>query len=250
MVQRSDRYHGKVVIVTGGASGIGTAIARRLAAEGAAVAVCDVNADAAETVAEELRRTAHRAIAVATDVGDEEAVRALVDRTVGELGGLDVMVNNAGIREQPTPIDQRSAEEWHRVIRVNLDGVFYGVKHAARVMKARGHGGVIVNMASILGLVGFKGAPAYTAAKHAVVGLTKAVALELAPAQIRVVSVNPAFIRTPLIAGLEDAVLPLHPIGRLGEAEEVAGLVAYLASDEAAFLTGASYLVDGGYTAQ
>ena len=124
------------------------------------------------------------------------------------------------------------------------------MKHAARAMKARGRGGVIVNMASILGLVGLNGAPAYTAAKHAVVGLTKAVAIELAPTGIRVVSVNPAVIRKPLITGIEEAVLPLHPVGRLGESDEVAGLVAYLASDEAAFLTGAAYLVDGGYTAQ
>lgn len=246
----AERYVGKVVAITGAASGIGAAIARRLASEGAAVAVSDVNLDAGAALADRLRRDGHPAIAVGADVGDEAAVRALVDRTVKVLGGLDVMINNAGIGEQPTPIDERNADDWHRVIRVNLDGVFYGVKHAARVMKARKHGGVIVNMASILGLVGFNGAPAYVTAKHGIVGLTKAVALELAPFRIRVVCVNPAFIRTPLISGLEDAVLALHPIGRLGETEEVAALVAYLGSDEAAFLTGATYLVDGGYTAQ
>lgn len=244
------RYAGKVVVVTGAGSGIGAAIARRLAAEGAAVAVSDVNGDAAERIARELETFGVRGTAVRTDVASEEAVRLLLDRTVAELGKVDVMVNNAGVAEQPTPIDERSAEDWHRVLRINLDGVFYGVKHAARVMKQAKRPGVIVNVASILGLVGFRGAPAYTAAKHAVVGLTKAVALELAPFNIRVVSVNPAFIRTPLIAGLEDAVLPLHPAGRLGEVEEVAGLVAYVASDEAGFLTGATYLVDGGYTAQ
>lgn len=249
MARSEARYSNKVAVVTGGASGIGAAIARRLAEEGAAVVVSDINGDAARALAEEIGREGRRAIAATTDVGEEEAVRSLVDRAVAELGALDVMVNNAGVSEQPTPIDERSADDWHRVIRINLDGAFYGVKHAARVMKARGRGGVIVNMASILGLVGFKGAPAYTAAKHGLVGLTKSVAVELAPAGIRVVSVNPAFIRTPLIAGLEEAVLPLHPIGRLGESEEVASLVAYLASDEAAFLTGASYLVDGGYTA-
>lgn len=249
-MQVQERFTGKAAVVTGGGSGIGAAIARRLAGEGAAVAVSDVDGGSASALAEELRRGGRRAIAVAADVGDEAAVRALVDRTLAELGGLDVMVNNAGIGERPTPIDERSAEDWHRVIRVNLDGVFYGVKHAARAMKARHTGGVIVNLASILGLVGFSGAPAYTAAKHGIVGLTKAAALELAPFKIRVVSVNPAFIRTPLIAGLEAAVLPLHPVGRLGESDEVAALVAYLASDEAAFLTGASYLVDGGYTAQ
>lgn len=246
----NERHVGKVAIVTGGASGIGAAVVRRLAGEGAAVAVSDLDATAANALADELRHAGSRAVGVETDVGDEAAVKALVDRTVAELGGLDVMVNNAGIGEQPTPIDERSADDWHRLIRVNLDGVFYGVKHAALAMKATARGGVIINMASILGLVGFNGAPAYTASKHAIVGLTKAAALELAPFAIRVVSVNPAFIRTPLITGLESAVLPLHPIGRLGESEEIAGLVAYLASDEAAFLTGATYLADGGYTAR
>lgn len=246
----NERHVGKDAIVTGGASGIGAAVVRRLAGEGAAVAVSDLDATAANALADELRHAGSRAVGVETDVGDEAAVKALVDRTVAELGGLDVMVNNAGIGEQPTPIDERSADDWHRLIRVNLDGVFYGVKHAARAMKATARGGVIINMASILGLVGFNGAPAYTASKHAIVGLTKAAALELAPFAIRVVSVNPAFIRTPLITGLESAVLPLHPIGRLGESEEIAGLVAYLASDEAAFLTGATYLADGGYTAR
>jgi NAD(P)-dependent dehydrogenase (short-subunit alcohol dehydrogenase family) len=176
-------------------------------------------------------------------------VAALVDRTVAELGALDIMVSNAGIGERPVPIDERPTEEWSRVIATNLNSVFFGIKHAARAMKKAGRGGVILNMSSILGSVGFNGAPAYTAAKHGVNGLTKAAALELAPAKIRVVAVGPAFIKTPLIAGLEDAVLPLHPIGRLGEPDEVASLCAFLASDEAAFITGASYLIDGGYTA-
>src|SRR5690606_10009292 len=133
-------------------------------------------------------------------------------------------------------IDQKPSADWQRIIGINLTGAFYGVKHAARVMKQAGRGGVIVNMASVLGLVGFAAAPAYTAAKHGLLGLTKAAALQLAPANIRVVGVSPAFIRTPLIAGKEDAVLPLHPIGRLGEPAEVASLVAYLVSDEAGFL--------------
>ena len=244
------RYEGKVAIVTGGASGIGAATAVRLAEEGAAVVVADLQLDPAREVAAGILKAGGRAIAVAADVTDESAVGALVDRTVGEFGRLDLMVNNAGIGEASVPIEQKDAAAWHKVIATNLDSAFYGVKHAARVMKAAGRPGVIVNMASILGVVGFRGAPAYTAAKHGMIGLTRAAALELAPASIRVVAVDPAFIRTPLISGMEEAVLPLHPIGRLGTAEEVAGLVAYLGSDEAGFVTGASYLIDGGYTAQ
>ena len=228
---------GKRTLVTGAGSGIGAAIAERLAADGARVIVSDV------------KEKAGQASFFRADVSNEGEVSALVDFAARELGGLDAMVNNAGIGEDPVPIDQKSAADWNRVIAINLSGAFYGVKHAARVMKQAGRGGVIVNMASVLGLVGFGAAPAYTAAKHGLLGLTKAAALDLAPAKIRVVGVSPAFIRTPMIAGLEEAVLPLHPIGRLGEAAEVASMVAYLVSDEAGFLTGATYLVDGGYTA-
>lgn len=226
---------GKRAIVTGAGSGIGAAIAERLAADGARVVVSDVK---------EIK-----GLSCAADVSSEEQVARLVDFAVRELGGLDAMVNNAGIGEADAPLDEKSAADWNRVISINLTGAFFGVKHAARAMKKAGRGGVIVNMSSVLGLVGAAGAPAYTAAKHGLLGLTKAAALNLAPAKIRVVGVSPAYIRTPLIAGLEETVLPLHPIGRLGEASEVASMVAYLVSDEAGFLTGATYLVDGGYTA-
>lgn len=235
----------KIAIVTGAGSGIGAAIAQRLAADGARVVVSDRKPEAASAVA---GRIGAAAKAHAADVMDEAQVARLVDFAVREFGGLDAMVNNAGIGETTTPIDEKT-DDWNRVISVNLTGAFFGLKHAARAMKQAGRGGVIVNMASVLGLVGFGPAPAYTAAKHGLLGLTKSAAVELAPAKIRVVGVSPAFIRTPLIAGMEDAVLPLHPIGRLGEADEVASMVAYLVSDEAGFLTGATYLVDGGYTA-
>src|ERR1043165_196275 len=193
--------NGKVAIVTGGASGIGAAIARRFAAEGAAVCISDLHLEAAQALAS----TLPRAIAVAADVSDESAVASLVDRTVAELGALDVMVSNAGIGERPVPIDERPAEEWSRVIATNLNGVFFGIKHAARVMKKAGRGGVILNMSSILGSVGFNGAPAYTAAKHGVNGLTQAAALELAPAKIRAAGVaarapeHPGLRRRPRI---------------------------------------------------
>lgn len=237
----------KVAIVTGAASGIGAAIARRLAASGASVCVSDIELKPAQTIADEIGPSA---IAIAADVTSEDAIEKLVDQTIAKFGRLDIMVNNAGIGEKAIPIDLRPATKWQRVIDTNLTSVFYGIKHAARAMKKSIAGGVIINISSILGAVGLSGAPAYTAAKHGVLGLTKAAALELAPSHIRVVAVQPAFIRTPLIEGMEESVLPLHPIGRLGEAPEVASLVAYLASDEASFLTGAGYLIDGGYTAQ
>lgn len=244
------RFAGKVVIVTGGGSGIGADGARRFGAEGAAVTVADLNEEKARRVAGEITDGGGQALSLKVDVAQEDQVAEMIRTTADHFGGLDILVNNAGIGEDPTPIDERPTADWDRVIAVNLSSCFYGTKHAAALMKAAGKPGVIINVASILGLVGFKGAPAYTAAKHGLVGLTKATALELAEFGIRVVSVNPAFIRTPLIEGLEDAVLPLHPIGRLGEGDEVASLIAYLASDEAGFLTGATYLVDGGYTAQ
>jgi len=226
---------GKVAIVTGAASGIGAACVERLAADGARV--CGSDLQPAANI-------------VACDVTSEDAMRDLVDRTVAKYGRLDIMVNNAGIGESSIPIDEKPAAKWQKIIDTNLTSVFYGLKHAARAMKRQGTGGVIINMSSILGSVGMTGAPAYVAAKHGVIGLTKEAALELAASKIRVVAVQPAFIKTPLIKGMEASVLPLHPIGRLGEASEVAALVAFLASDEAGFVTGAGYLIDGGYTAQ
>jgi len=244
------RFTGKVAAVTGAGSGIGAAAALRFATEGAAVLVSDISMANATQVAEEIAKAGGRALALRTDVASESDVAALVDRAVAEFGRLDVMVNNAGIGGLETSVDTIEDAAWRKLMSINLDGVFYGVKHAARVMKAAKVQGSIVNVSSILGLVAFEHAVAYTAAKHGVVGLTKAAALELAPLGIRVNTVNPAFIKTPLIAGLEEAVLPLHPAARLGTPEEVAALICFLGADEASFVTGASYLVDGGYVAK
>lgn len=244
------RFARKVVIVTGGGSGIGAAAARRFGAEAAFVVVSDIDRMHAEGVAGEITAAGGKAIAVRTDVAQEADVASLVDRAVREFGGLDVMVNNAGIGGIQGDINDFALADWQRIIGVNLTGVFLGLKHAVRAMKAGARKGVVVNTASILGHVGFANAAAYTASKHGVLGLTKAAAIELAPLGIRVVAVAPGFIKTPLISGMEEAVLPLHPIGRLGESEEVASLICYLASDEAGFMTGASYLVDGGYVAR
>lgn len=244
------RFTGKVAAITGAGSGIGAAAALRFASEGAAVVVSDINAEHATKVAAEIAKAGGSAMAMRTDVGSESDVADLVNRAVSEYGRLDVMVNNAGIGGLETSVDTIEDSAWRKLMSINLDGVFYGVKHAARVMKAGKIKGSIINVSSILGLVGFQHAVAYTAAKHGVVGLTKAAALELAPLGIRVNTVNPAFIKTPMITGLEDAVLPMHPAARLGTPEEVAALICFLGADEASFVTGASYLVDGGYVAK
>lgn len=240
------RFRDTVVAITGAGSGIGADAARRFAAEGARLVLGDIDLAAVQAVATELGSD-HAAVPV--DVRDEAAVAALLDAAVERFGRLDVLVNNAGVPEQPRPIERRAAEDWQRIIDINLSGVFYGVKHAARIMKPQ-RAGVIINVASVLGLVGIGGAPAYTAAKHGVIGLTKDAALELARHGIRVVAVAPAFTRTPMISGMEEVVLPRHPLGRLAEPGDIATMILFLASPAAAFASGSVYTVDGAYTAQ
>ena len=242
-------FSDKVAIVTGGASGIGEAIARRLSAGGAKVVVADFNGDAADKVAASLGD----ALAFELDVADAQAAQRLVARAVDAFGGLHLAVNNAGIGGPNHATADYPVEDWRHVIDVNLHGVFYGMKYQIPAILASG-GGAIVNMSSILGSVGWSGSIAYVAAKHALVGMTRTAALEYADKGLRVSAVGPAFIDTPLLSGLDrgtyDGLKALHPAGRLGTAEEVAALTCFLLSDDASFITGSYHLVDGGYTAR
>lgn len=247
-------FKDKVCLVTGASSGIGRAIAIAYAAEGAKVVVSDVNRDGGEGTVAMIRDQGGDAIFVAADVSRADDCRQLVERTVERYGRLDVACNNAGIGGELAPTADYSIDAWQQVIGVNLSGVFYCMKY--QIPHLLESGGAIVNMASILGQVAFANAPAYTAAKHGVLGLTKAAALEYGTRGVRINAVGPAFIHTPMIAGLEadpatcDALVAMHPIGRLGEPEEVAALVVWLSSSQASFVTGAYYPVDGGFLAR
>ncbi len=247
-------YSGKVAIVTGGGSGIGEASALTLARSGAKVVVADFDRDGGERVVEAIKGDGGEAAFVAVDVSKVEEVEAMVETTVDTFGGLHVAVNNAGIGGAQAPTGEYPIDSWRQVIEINLNGVFYGMRYQIPAMLASG-GGSIVNMASILGSVGFATSSAYVAAKHGVVGLTKSAAIEYSAQGIRVNSVGPGFIATPLLEkNLDETTMTviagMHPIGRLGTAQEVANLVAFLGSDDASFCTGGYYLVDGAYTSQ
>lgn len=249
-----NQFSGMVALVTGAGSGIGEACARAFSERGARVVLADFNMPAAEGVAKSIAASGGTASTVKVDVGDPASVEAMVQFAVKTYGGLDVAVNNAGIGGEANPVGAYSLESWHKVIQVNLNGVFYCMRQEIPAMITRG-GGAIVNMASVLGSVGFAGSSAYVAAKHGVVGLTKSAALEYATQGVRVNSVGPGFISTPLIASNMDAaaqtgIANLHATKRLGTAAEVAALVCFLASKDASFITGSYHLVDGGYTAQ
>lgn len=258
------RLSDRMAYVTGAASGNGAAIARALAAEGAAVAVADVSSDAAEAVAASIRAAGGRALALDHDVGDEAAWRRCVDAAVQALGPLRVMVNNAGIASA-VEFEDETLENWRNVQRVNLDGVFLGTREAVRRMKSVDAPSSIVNISSVYGQVGAPMTAAYNASKGGVRLLTKSVALycEQKRYPIRVNSVHPGYIRTPMIeegvtrrfgaarhAEMLARMKATTPMGRLGEAGEVAAAVLFLASDDASFMTGSELTVDGGFTAQ
>ena len=244
-------FQGKTALVTGAGSGIGEAIALDLAAAGATVVAADLKQEAAQKVADRIAAQGGKAVAVSGDVADPAVVEEQVAAAMAN-GGLHILVNNAGIGGPSAPTGEYPLDGWNQVIGVNLNAVFYGLRFGIPAMLQSG-GGSIVNMASILGSVGFANAPAYVAAKHAVVGLTKTAAQEYATQGIRINAVGPAFIDTPLLAGFDEAardwLIAKHPAGRLGRATEVSALVLFLLSEQAGFITGSYHLVDGGYTA-
>lgn len=248
-------FAGKTALVTGGASGIGLATVRRLAAGGANVVVADYNAQGAEKVAAELQEQGFSAAGVALDVTNAASVEAAVRFAVETFGALHLAVNNAGIAGPVTPTGEYDIEGYERVIATNLNGVFYSMRYELPAIEAAGAGGAVVNVSSVMGTVSSRGSIAYVAAKHGVVGLTKTAAAEYASKNIRVNAVGPGFIETPLLAAdameraAHDALVAAHPAGRLGRSEEVAELIVFLLTERASFVHGSYHLVDGGYTA-
>ena len=250
------KLQGKVAVITGAASGLGRASAIRFAAEGAAVVVADLNSQGAELVVSEIAATRGRAVYQRADVTAEREIKSLIDRAVREYGRLDITYNNAGVIGATGSIESTTEAEWDKTFAILTKAVFFGIKYSAAAMRAAG-GGSIISTASIAGLSGSFRLHAYSAAKAAVINLTRTAAIELGGDKIRVNCICPGVISTPLvhggIPGGKEALDPLlgkaQPLQRAGQAEDIANMAMFLASDEANWITGAAMVVDGGFTA-
>ncbi len=245
------RFRDRIAVVTGGGSGIGRAIAIRMAAEGARVVVADRAAEAAEQTAAEIGPEAR---ALQTDTSDPAQVDRMIRFATDSFGGLHHLINNAGIVGTLAPLEKLPLDDWQAVQDTNMNGVYYGLRAGLPAIEAAG-GGSVLNMASVVGCVGFANAIAYVAAKHAVVGMTRVAGLEYARRGVRVNAIGPAFTATPLIdrhfdAPTQAAIAKMHPMGRFGTVDEIAAFALFLLSDEAGFITGSYHVVDGGYSAQ
>lgn len=239
----------KVAMITGAASGIGRAVAEQLAAQQCQLCLVDQNADALEALAETLGKQV-KVITSTGDLSQADFVENVVAQVEQQFGRLDYALNNAGVTSPAQPLHELTLETWNSVLGVNLNSVFYGLKAQIPLMLKSG-GGSVVNTSSMLGLVATQNRAAYVTSKHAVTGLSKAAALDYAQQNIRVNSVHPGYIETPLISHIDQQMLiQKHPIGRLGTPQEVAELICFLLSDQASFITGAQYVIDGGYTIQ
>lgn len=250
------RVAGKVALVTGAASGIGAAIAERLSEEGASVVLADINAEAGEALAAKLRAAGRSAVYEQLDVTGEADWQRVIHDSLGAFGGLDILVNCAGVATGGQELLHHDFANWRRTLAINLDGVFLGLRHGGAAIVANG-GGAIVNISSVASKAAVVRGAAYCASKAGVAQLTKVAALEWAPLGVRVNSVHPGYVETPLVdalisqapdaAAMRAVAISRHPIGRLGLPEEIANAVLFFASDEAGFATGAELLVDGGY---
>lgn len=244
-------FEGRIAWVSGAASGIGLETARLLALGGARLGLVDINGEGVERVAVELREAGVEVQAWTVDLTDAQAVERVVDAVLARFGGLHLAVNNAGVSGNRVPLVQQSMQDWHRVIDANLNAVFYAMKSQIPAM-LRTPGGSIVNVASVLSQVGSPMSPAYSAAKHAVVGLTRSAALAYASQGLRINAVGPGYIDTPLLQVLppaeREAVGAAHPVGRLGQAQEIAHAIAFLLSPRASFSVGSLLMADGGFT--
>ena len=246
---------GKVAIVTGGSSGIGRATAIAFAREGAKVVVASRREKEGQETVKQVQSAGSEGFFIKTDVSKETDVSAMVEKTIATYGHLDYAFNNAGIEQIPTPLVEQTEETFDQVMDINVKGVWLCMKHQIPQMLVSG-GGAIVNMSSIAGIIGAPGLPIYVASKHAVLGLTKSVALEYAKEGIRINAVCPGMIETDLLdrafanQEVKERLIAMHPIGRVGKPEEIAEAVVWLCSDKASFVTGQSLPLDGGYVAQ